>query len=345
MPSQTVFRLTSRNGFDGLQAFQEPIPAPGQYEVLVKARSVSLNYREVSIANSTYPLPVKDNVIPCSDMAGEIVQVGDRVEGFSVGDRVLAALSDQLLYGPFNPASGIYGSSQDGLLRQYVALPAHGAIKLPDTSHTLTQWAALACTGATVWNAFYGGIPLKPGDRVFVQGTGGVSLTALTLAKAAGAVTIVTSSSDEKLEYVQSQFGADHTINYKTHPNWEAEVLRITNAEGVDHIIDIGGEATIRQSLEAVTFGGVISLIGFLGSRPEGNMPNLTMMAMLKGCTVRGILGGSKQLLEGAVRFMGRRGLVIPIDRTFGYSRDEIIAALEYVAAGKQIGKVCINLD
>ncbi|RYP64807.1 hypothetical protein DL771_008587 [Monosporascus sp. 5C6A] len=345
MPSQTVFRLTSRNGFDGLQAFQEPIPTPGQYEVLVKVRSVSLNYRDVNIAHSRYPLPVKDNVIPCSDMAGEIVQVGDHAKGFSVGDRVLAALSDQMLYGPFNSAYDVYGSNLDGFLRQYVALPAHGVIKLPDTSHTLTQWAAVACTGATVWNAFYGGIPLKPGDRVLIQGTGGVSLTALTLAKAAGAVTIITSSSDEKLEYVQSKFGADHTINYKTHPNWEAEVLRITNGDGVDHVIDMGAETTIRQSLEAVTFGGVISLIGVLGSRPEGNIPNLTLTALYKNCTVRGILGGSKQLLEGAVRFMGRRGLMIPIDRTFGYSRDEIIAALEYVAAGKQIGKVCINLD
>ncbi|RYO90322.1 hypothetical protein DL766_006906 [Monosporascus sp. MC13-8B] len=231
------------------------------------------------------------------------------------------------------------------MLQQYVALPANGVIKLPDTSHTLTQWAAAACTGATVWNAFYGGIPLKPGDRVLLQGTGGVSLTALTFAKAAGAVTIITSSSDEKLEYVQSKFGADHTINYKTHPNWEAEVLRISNGEGVDHVIEVGGEATIRQSIEAVTFGGVISLVGFLGSRPEGDKPDLTMMALLKNCCVRGILGGSKQLLEQAVRFVGRRGLMIPIDRTFGYSRDEIIAALEYVAAGKQIGKVCINLD
>ncbi|RYP73201.1 hypothetical protein DL770_007830 [Monosporascus sp. CRB-9-2] len=345
MPSQTVFRWTSRNGFDGLQAFQESIPTPGQYEVLVKVRSVSLNYRDVAIANSRYPLPMKDNVIPCSDMAGEIVQMGDRVKGFSVGDRVLAGLSDQMLYGPFNPAYELYGSNLDGMLRQYVALPAHGIIKLPDTSHTLTQWAALACTGATVWNAFYGGIPLKPGDRVLIQGTGGVSLTALTLAKAAGAITIITSSSDEKLEYVQSKFGADHTINYKTYPNWEAEVLRITNGEGVDHVIENGGEATIRQSLEAVAFGGVISLIGVLGDHPEGNMPGLTLTAMLKNCTVRGILGGSKQLLEGAVRFVGRRGLMIPIDRTFGYSRDEIIAALEYVAAGKQIGKVCINLD
>ncbi|RYP74432.1 hypothetical protein DL769_004009 [Monosporascus sp. CRB-8-3] len=300
MPSQTVFRLTSRNGFDGLQASQEPIPTPGQYEVLVKVRSVSLNYRDIAIANSWYPLPVKDNVIPCSDMAGEVVEVGDSVKGFSVGDRVLSALGDRWLYGAFNPADEIYGSNEDGLLRQYVALPAHAVIKLPDTSHTLTQWAAVPCTGATVWSAFYGGIPLKPGDRVLIQGTGGVALTALIFAKAAGAITIITSSSDEKLEYVQSKFGADHTINYKTHPNWEAEVLRITNAEGVDHVIEIGGEATIRQSIEAVTFGGVISLVGFLGSRPEGDMPDLTAMAMYKNCCIRGILGGSKQLLEQA---------------------------------------------
>jgi len=178
-----------------------------------------------------------------------------------------------------------------------------------------------------------------------VIGTGGVSLTALVFAKAAGATTIVTSSSDTKLEYVKSKFGADHTINYKTHPNWSAEVQRITNGQGVDHIIENGGPGTMQQSLESVAGGGLISIIGFLSSVSQNNMPDVTMMALLKACVVRGILGGSKQQLEEAVRFMASRELFVPVDKTFAFTREDIIAGLKYVKSGEHVGKVCINLD
>jgi NADPH:quinone reductase-like Zn-dependent oxidoreductase len=125
----------------------------------------------------------------------------------------------------------------------------------------------------------------------------GVSLTALIFARAAGATTIITSSSDEKLEHVKSKFGADYTINYKTHPNWAAEVQRITNGQGVNHIIEISGAATIQQSLESVAYGGIISVIGFLTTIPQDKMPNVTMLTLVKGCVVRGVMGGSKQQL------------------------------------------------
>lgn len=170
MSSQTVFRLASRDGFDGLQAFTEPIPTVDKYEVLVKVRSVALNYRDVAIATSTCPLPVKDQVIPCSDMAGEVAKVGGLVNGFSVGDSVLAPLNPSLLYGPLKDASDTFGGPKDGMLREYIALPAYAIIKLPRSSHSFTQWAAMVCTGSTVWNAFIGNTPLKPGDTVLLLG-------------------------------------------------------------------------------------------------------------------------------------------------------------------------------
>ena len=176
-------------------------------------------------------------------------------------------------------------------------------------------------------------------------GTGGVSLTALMLAKAAGATTIITSSSDEKLEYVKSKFGADYTINYKTHPDWAAEVRRITNGQGVNHVIEIGGVATIQQSIECVAYGGIVSLIGFLTDVAPDKMPNVTLLTLFKSCVVRGVLGGSKQQLEEAVAFIGNHELMMAMDKTFGFNRVEIIAALKYVASGEHIGKVCINLD
>lgn len=174
MATQTVFRLTSRNGPDGLQAFQEPVPTAAKYEVLVKIRSVSLNYRDIAIANSTYPQAVKDQLIPCSDMAGEVVQVGDAVTGFSVGDGVITPVSTSLLYGPVRAPTGksydSWGGLSDGMLREYVAIPAHMAIKLPESSHSFTQWSCLPGTVSTVWNAFYGNKRLMPGDIVLLQG-------------------------------------------------------------------------------------------------------------------------------------------------------------------------------
>jgi NADPH:quinone reductase-like Zn-dependent oxidoreductase len=172
MSSQTVFRLTSKNGIDSLQASKEPIPTAGNYEILIKVRSVALNQRDVVIASSTYPLPVKDNVIPCSDMAGEVVQVGNLVKGFSIGDSVLAPLNPSFLYGVLNNAadSDTFGGLTDGVLREYIALPAHAMIKLPKSSRSFDQWAAVVQAGSTVWNAFYGNTALKPSDIVLVLG-------------------------------------------------------------------------------------------------------------------------------------------------------------------------------
>ena len=170
MSSQTVFRVTLKDGIDGIQAFQEPIPRAGNYEVLIKIRSVALNYRDIAIASSKYPLPIKDQVIPTSDMAGEVVQVGDLVDGFSIGDWVLPPISASYLYGSFKEGVDAYGSVADGMLREYVVLPAHILVKVPKSTLSFNQWAAVVCTGSTVWNAYYGNTPLKPGDTVLLQG-------------------------------------------------------------------------------------------------------------------------------------------------------------------------------
>ncbi|KAI2603919.1 uncharacterized protein GGS25DRAFT_525195 [Hypoxylon fragiforme] len=271
-------KITSRTDFSGLHAFREPIPSLSPHEVLVKVRSLALNYRDVVIARSQYPFEVKDQVVPISDMAGEIVQVGSDLVasgGLAVGDRVVAPLSPSTLYGPLSTTADTFGGFVDGMCREYVALPAHIVVKLPRTGHSFAQWASLVCTGSTVWNAFYGNAPLKPGDTVLVLGTGGISLTALVFAKAAGATTIVTSSSDEKLEYVKSKYGADHTINYNKTPNWAAEVQRITNGKGVNHIIEVTGAGTIEQSIESVAHGGIISIIGFMAPLPQEKMPDV----------------------------------------------------------------------
>lgn len=163
------------------------------------------------------------------------------------------------------------------------------------------------------------------------------------MAKAAGATTIITSSSDEKLELVKAKYGVDYTINYKKTPDWAAEAQKITGGQGVDFILENGGSGTIKQSIEAIAFGGVISVIGFLSSATQENMPDVAMLALSKGAVVRGIIFGSKQQLEDAVRFIGERNLPLPVEKTFIFGRDQVVEAMKYLAVGQHIGKVCID--
>lgn len=175
-------------------------------------------------------------------------------------------------------------------------------------------------------------------------GTGGVSITGLQLAKAAGAVTIITSSSDEKLKFVQERFGADHVINYRTTPNWAAEALKLTHGRGVDYIFENGGSGTIAQSIEAVARGGIIGVIGFLSAAKQESMPDVASLVLAKGCTVRGIVVGSKQLLEEAVRFVCSKGIQPYVHKTFSFSREQVLAAFDFMREGRHIGKIGIRV-
>ncbi|KAI5864796.1 GroES-like protein [Durotheca rogersii] len=170
MSTHTVYRFVERRGFEGLQAFTEPIPAVGEHDILVRARSVGLNFRDIAIATDSYPLSVKDRVIPCSDMVGEVAAVGRLATGFAVGDRVMAPPAITFQAGAVPPDHDTFGGPVDGLLAEYTVLPARATIKLPKSPHSFAEWAAFIGTGATVWNTFYGNKPLLPGESVLLQG-------------------------------------------------------------------------------------------------------------------------------------------------------------------------------
>jgi NADPH:quinone reductase-like Zn-dependent oxidoreductase len=179
---------------------------------------------------------------------------------------------------------------------------------------------------------------------VLLQGTGGVSIIGLQVARAAGAVTIITSSSDEKLKYVKEKYGADYTINYRTHPDWQNEVLEYTGGRGVDYVIENGGIGTIQKSVESLVNGGTIALIGFLSSISPQNRPDVTLLALMKSAVVCGILVGSKQQQEELVRFAVAKDLHIAVDKEFEFTEEGIFNAFEYLKAQSHIGKVCIRL-
>ncbi|WQF76723.1 Putative GroES-like superfamily, alcohol dehydrogenase-like, NAD(P)-binding domain superfamily [Colletotrichum destructivum] len=344
--TQQVFRLSQRTSIRDLETRDEPIPEPSSNEVLIHIRSVALNFRDYAVATGKYPFPVKDDVVPCSDLSGDVVKVGSHVDDFAPGDRVISVFDISTLYGAMKDWNHSLGGKLDGALRQYIALPSAALVKIPAEARlSYSQLAALVCTGSTAWNSLYGNIALKPGQTVLFLGTGGVSVTGLILAKAAGATTIITSSSDSKLKHVQETYGADFAINYKTTPDWSQEVLKITKGQGADFIFENGGAGTIAQSINAVAYGGSIAVIGFLSSCSHDQMPDVAALALSKGAVVRGIMVGSKQHLEEVSRYVVARGLKVPVEKEFGPGRDEIIAAFDYLANGTHVGKVCVRMS
>ncbi|KAL5049318.1 hypothetical protein BDW71DRAFT_217470 [Aspergillus fruticulosus] len=345
MPTQTVYRLPQRTSINDLTPVTEEIPRPAKHEVLIKIRAVSLNARDLQVATDQYPMPARDNVIPCSDGAGDIAEVGEGVREFKEGDRVVINFDVNHLYGTARGFEGQQGGFIDGVLAQYVVRPASCVVKAPDTARqSYSELASLVCTGATVWNGLFGNVQLKPGQTVLVQGTGGVSLTALVLAKAAGATTIITSSSNDKLQKVQEKFQPDYTINYKEYPEWGSRARELIGQQGVDHILEIGGVGTIEQSIEALAFGGHISVIGYLANVDPSNMPNVLQLALRKAAVIRGILIGPKCMLEELVTFADRRKLRLPVEKEFGFAREEVLNAYQELETGA-LGKVCIRVD
>ncbi|OHE96906.1 hypothetical protein CORC01_07873 [Colletotrichum orchidophilum] len=346
MATQQVFRLPQRTSTHDLVVGTEPVPEPSSNEVLVRIRSVALNYRDFAVANGKYPFPVKDNVVPGSDLAGDVVKVGSHVDDFVQGDRVVSTFDLSTPYGPMKDWNHSLGGCLDGALQQYIALPSSTLVKVPEEAKlSYSQLSALVCTGTTAWNSLYGNTALKPGQTVLFLGTGGISITGLILAKAAGATTIITSSSDSKLEYVKETYGPDHVINYKTTPNWSQEVLKITKGRGADFIFENGGAGTIAESINAVAYGGSIAVIGFLASCEQSKMPDVAALVLSKGAVVRGIMVGSKQHLEEVMRYVVARELQVPVEKEFASGRDDVIAAFEYLTSGTHIGKVCIRMS
>lgn len=324
---------------EALSLRQAEVPSPGPGEVLVRVRACSLNYRDQAIPLGLYiGGPVAEDTVPLSDGAGEIAALGDSVTGLAVGDRVAGAFFQDWVDGPPNPLVGpaLGASGAPGMLQDYVVLPAHGVVPLP-ASLDFAEAACLPCAGVTAWNALMEGPrPIKAGDSVLVLGTGGVSLLALQIAKAAGATVIATSSSDEKLERVRAM-GADHTINYRATPDWGAEAARLAGG-GVDHVVEVGGAGTLAQSIQAVGFNGEIALIGVLTREGDTSPHGL----MFKGASIRGIFVGSHAMANRLSVFVDGHAIRPVIDRRF--AMEDARDAWAYQSSPDLFGKVVIEL-
>jgi NADPH:quinone reductase-like Zn-dependent oxidoreductase len=326
---------------DGLKRCARPDPLASSRQILVKLQAVSLNYRDLAIARGQYfGGAVGTSTIPLSDGTGEVTAVGSGVTRFKIGDRVCGTFFRGWTDGrvPDGPRVALGAPPADGVLAEYATFDEQDAVKVP--GHLSPEAAAtLPCAAVTAWHALVENGRVTPGESVLIIGTGGVSIFALQFARLAGARVIALSSSDAKLERAR-KLGADAGINYRTTPEWEVEVLRLTQGRGVEHVIEVGGVGTLGRSMAAIAAGGRIQLIGVLTG--HGSQPPSPYALMVKQASVQGVFVGSRGQFERMNAAIASSRLEPVIDRVFGF--DEAAAAYQHLETGGHFGKVVIRI-
>lgn len=329
----------SELGLDKLRVVERPVPAPRRGEILIRLSAATLNYRDLALLKGSYKpgLRLERPFIPASDACGVVVALGSEVSRFGEGDRVIPIYTQGWISGQPTPemrAGRTLGFPLDGVLREYIAVPAEDAVHVP--AHlTDLQAAALPIAGLTAWTTLDQG-RLQPGHWVLAMGTGGVAIFALQFAKLAGARIAVISSSDEKLGRARS-LGADATVNYRSNPEWMPLVRRVTAGRGADIIVETAG--TLSQSLAAAAFGGFVGMIGFTG----GPIAELDVR-QVTGSLIRlqGIATGSRSSFEAMNRAIAQHELKPVVEHVFPLAR--VAEAFALMERGGHFGKIGISI-
>lgn len=336
-----AYEIERVGGIDSLKLVERPAPSPGPGQVLVRMRATSLNYRDLMVVEGRYPGGgMKLPLVPLSDGAGEVVALGPGVTRLKVGDRVASSFFQGWVEGPFDSKKGAtaLGGAIDGVLAEQVVLEEAGAVTFPEHL-SFEDAATLPCAAVTSWVGLveFGG--LKAGETVLAQGTGGVSIFALQIAKALGARVLLTSSSDEKLARGK-ELGADGLINYKKHPDWATKVLELTGGKGVDHILEVGGGDTMAESLRATREGGHLTITGLL----SGSFPNADEAKKNdRGVRVDRVYVGSVRHFE-ALNGLIEKAKLRPVIDERSFSFDEAREAFTYLKSGAHFGKIVVRV-
>ncbi|WP_167856311.1 zinc-dependent alcohol dehydrogenase family protein [Hymenobacter metallicola] len=312
-------------------------PLARDQEVKIQVKAVSLNFRDWALANGRFGYPgEKLPFIPFSDAAGLVTEVGASVTKFRAGDRVAVNFFPDWADGAYSAAKTFrsLGGSTDGVLAEYVSFPEHAVTKVPD-SFSFEEAAAFPCAGVTAWHALVEQARLRPTDTVLLQGTGGVSIFGLQIAKLMGARVIITSSSDEKLAQAQA-LGADMLINYKQTPNWEEKVRELTQGEGADYVVEVAGQ--VARSYQALKAGGTIFQIGAVGGPSDEPVKPMAILTQ----RLQGIYVGSTQMLTDLLQAFDRNQLKPVISNTFRF--EDAKEALAYMGSGSHFGKIVVQV-
>ncbi|MDA8050760.1 MAG: NAD(P)-dependent alcohol dehydrogenase [Rhodospirillales bacterium] len=333
-----VWRLGKTGGLEVLRLGEEAGKRPEPGEVRVRMRAAALNYRDLMVVEGRYGRgTVPPDLVPLSDGAGEVVETGAGVTRFKPGERVAGTFFQGWIGGEISPVdhARALGGAIDGVLAEERLFREDGLVAIPDHL-SFEEAATLPCAALTAWNALFTARRLRPGETVLVLGTGGVSTFALQFAHAAGARVIATSSSDAKLERMRA-LGATDLINYRSHPEWEKEVWRLSSGRGVDHVVEVGGAGTLPRSVASARHGGAVHLIGVL----TGGEIDPTAI-LRRSVTVRGVFVGSREMFEAMNRMIAFSGLRPVIDRVFSFA--EAKDAYRHLKAAGHVGKVVIRI-
>lgn len=328
-------------GIDNLTLTDRDAPVIGANEVLIKIHAGSLNYRDVMVVEGTYNPRMRLPAVPFSDAAGEVVEVGDAVTKWEIGDRVCSlVIAGWMDGGPTaeNVKTAIGAGRADGVLRELAVFHEESIVRVPDHL-SYEEAATLPCAALTAWHALVESGHLQAGETVLTLGSGGVSIFALQFAKLLGARVIATSSSDEKIARLKElgALAADETINYRETPDWDKAVLEMTDGRGVDHVIEVGGIGTLARSVNAVRVGGHIALIGALETSGDFN----PIPVFMKGIRVQGIFIGSRRMFEDMNAEIEASDLRPVIDKTFEFNN--VREALHYMKTGSHFGKIVVR--
>ncbi len=313
-------------------------PPPRANEVLVKFHAASLNYRDLMMVKGIYNPKLKTPLIPLSDGAGEIVAIGENVTKWKQGDRVCPIFMQGWIDGEIDShkARTALGGDLDGCLREFGSFSENALVRIPDHL-SYEEAAALPCAAVTAYHALFVSGCMKPDDAVLLQGTGGVSIFALQFAGVFGCRTIITSSSDEKLQRAK-ELGADNLINYRKREDWDKAVLEFTEKQGVEHIVEVGGAGTMQKSLNAVKMGGHIAVIGVLAGKGDFDLRSILM----KSVKMQGIFVGSRHMFEDMNRLLCQHNLKPSIDKTFAF--EDAKDAFRYMESGAHFGKIMVKI-
>lgn len=331
--------LEAPGGLDRIRLTQlEDAPAPRRGEIRIRVAASTLNFHDFHVA--TGDSPSEDGRVLLLDGAGTIDAVGADVTEFGVGDAVITTAFPQWQSGPpqVDNFSQTPGDGVDGLACEWFTASAAGFTRAP-RGFSMAEAATIPTAGTTAWRALAVNGSVQTGDTVLIQGSGGVSIYALQIAKALGATVIATSSSDSKLDRLR-ELGADHLINYRDNPEWGPLARNLTAGKGVDHVLDVGGPATIPQSVEAVKIGGHIAMIGTLGGF-EANLPVIPMLS--RQIRIQGCLNGSRQDQANFVDFLDQHQIRPVIDRSFPLQA--LADAFRYEESGAHFGKIVIAIE
>lgn len=333
------YQLDGSGSLDGLRVGEGEVPRPGRGQVLVRMRAASLNYLDLMVLDGRFPVRTSEGLVPLSDGAGEVVEAGDEVHRFAVGDRVAGTFFPRWISGPL-PADGraeLPGASRPGMLTEYALFDQQALVAVPGHL-SFAEAATLPCAALTAWATLTGPRPVLPGEVVLTQGSGGVSVFALQFAKLFGARVLVTTSGPAKAERLR-QLGADEVIDRESVPDWSAAVRALTGGQGADHIVEIGGAGTLEKSVAAAAVEAQINMVGVL-EKSAGVDPGLFMRGVT---SIRRITVGSRAAFEAMNRAIAFHRLAPVIDRMFPF--EEAPQAYRHLAGRGHFGKVVISIE